>query len=260
MMPLLVLALAAVAVTGTGSAAQQPADRACPCGDGRWCKPLTTPKSSKEVYAFDPGTTLEVWHALDWSSITTIAFAGSAPRHLVCDAHRRGVRAVVLTGLMPEAANASTVARWISTQTAIVAANGTDGVNIDIEGYGTVETPVPRAKLTEMVGNLSAALRAQNPHAQISMDAVGYPANGYWWTGYDWPKLAEEVDFLVVMVYDLLNVDACSRGNCSLPPSYSRFAQSALPAHVETVKQYSSLGVLPSKLVLGVPWYGYSGE
>jgi spore germination protein YaaH len=133
-------------------------------------------------------------------------------------------------------------------------------VNIDIEGYGTVEDPAPRGELTQLVANLSNALRAQNPHAQISMDAVGYPANGFWWTGYDWPKLAQLVDFLVVMMYNLLNVDACSRGNCSLQPRYSIYAQSALPAHAETVKQYKTRGVPPSKLVLGVPWYGYSSE
>ena len=231
----------------------------CPCGDERWCRPLTIPKSktTQEILAFDPGTAPEVWQRLDWSSITTIAFAGPAPRDLVCDAHRRGVRVVVLTGLMPEA-NDTAVEHWISAQMAIVSANGTDGVNIDIEGYGTVENPTPRGKLTQLVVNLSNALRAQNPHAQISMDAVGYPANGYWWTGYDWPQLAQHVDFLVVMMYDLLNADACSRGNCSLQPSYSMYAQSALPAHAETVKQYETLGVPANKLVLGVPWYGYS--
>jgi hypothetical protein len=75
-------------------------------GDERWCRPLTIPKTKTkpEIFTFGPGTTPEVWQRLDWTSITTIAFAGPAPRDLVCDAHRRGVRVVVLTGLMPEAA------------------------------------------------------------------------------------------------------------------------------------------------------------
>ena len=182
-------------------------DEACPCGDPGLCRPLkAAPSGRPEVYAFDPGTSQEVWQHLDWSSITTIAFAGPAPIELVCDAHRRGVRAVVLTGLMPEA-NATAVSSWISKMLAIAKGNGTDGVNIDIEGYGTVDAPEPPAALTEMVANLSQALRADNPLAQISMDAVGYPSNGYWWTGYDWAALAPHVDFFVVMMYDLLNVE-----------------------------------------------------
>ena len=139
----------------------------------------------------------------------------------------------------------------MSAQTAIVAANGTDGVNI--EGYGTVEISEPQANLTHLVATLSAALRAQNPHAQVSMDAVGYPKNGFWWTGYDWPRLAAHVDFLVVMVYDLLNVDACSRGNCSLQGERDRGSRGSLEppgpllTHLHTVyMEYSEC--LPTRL------------
>eukprot|EP00658_Telonema_sp_P-2_P021654 TRINITY_DN1862_c0_g1_i2.p1 TRINITY_DN1862_c0_g1~~TRINITY_DN1862_c0_g1_i2.p1 ORF type:complete len:222 (-),score=36.06 TRINITY_DN1862_c0_g1_i2:366-1031(-) len=90
------------------------------------------------------------------------------------------------------------------------------------------------------------------------MDGIFYPANRWWWTGYNWKALADSLDFLVPMMYDGLNADACSRGDCRLPPGYSRYAQSALPAHQQTVEQFARLGVPPSKLVMAVPWYGYS--
>ena len=57
--------------------------------------------------------------------------------------------------------------------------------------------------------------------------------------------------------YDLLYVEPCSRGNCSLPPKFSPLANSALPAQVEGVRQFASLGIGPDQLVMAMPWYGY---
>ena len=244
----------------TGSSQDRAAARAaCPCGDASLCEPLRTPKAKSEVFAFlypVPSRASASWQLMDWAHITTVCFCGSAPRDLVCDAHRRGVRAVTMTSLSPTD-NETAWDVWAESLAELARANGTDGVNIDIEGYGSARDPSPPALLTSQVTRLVVKLRDENPRAHISMDSIALPLNGIWWTGYDWTVLAAKVDFLIPMMYDMLNVDACSRGNCSLPARYSAFANSPLPAYLETLQQYARLGVSPHKLVFGIPFYGY---
>ena len=261
----LLLLLVVLAGSGRSVEPRQPAPLVetqavdCPCGEASLCEPVRTAKPKREIYAFlypVPSLSSASWQRMDWKQITTVCFCGHAPRDLVCDAHRRGARAVTMTWLAPTDNKAAQDA-WAEQLLELARVNGTDGVNIDIEGYGSSLDPQPSVLLTAQISRLVAKLRTQNPLAQITMDSIGLPRNGIWWTGYDWRALSKTVDFLIPMMYDMLNADACSRGNCSLPARYARFANSPYPAYLETVEQYASIGVPPGKLVFALPFYGY---
>ncbi len=65
---------------------------------------------------------------------------------------------------------------------------------------------------------------------------------------YEVEKFADIVDFLIVMSYD---EQSQIYGPCVAS------ANSPLPKTELGIKQYLDLGISPSKLVLGQPWYGY---
>ena len=90
------------------------------------------------------------------------------------------------------------------------------------QGYGSVASPQPKAKLTKLVAALRKALDAAMPagrRAQLTLDTTMYPAQKYWWTGYDWPELAKSLDFFVIMAYVLLISSLLSSflSSCSCP-------------------------------------------
>jgi di-N-acetylchitobiase len=64
---------------------------------------------------------------------------------------------------------------------------------------------------------------------------------------YDYRGLADATDFVVVMGYDL---QSQIKGSCIAG------ANAGLPSVMKGVQEYLELGISPSKLVLGVPWYG----
>lgn len=65
---------------------------------------------------------------------------------------------------------------------------------------------------------------------------------------YDYIGLADVVDFLFIMGYD---EQSQVFGDCEAAPN------AGLMDTVGGVMAYVQLGIQPSKLVLGMPWYGY---
>ncbi|MCU9613545.1 glycosyl hydrolase family 18 protein [Caldibacillus lycopersici] len=114
-----------------------------------------------------------------------------------------------------------------------------DGVNIDIENV----TEVDRANYTDLVRLINEKLPADK---EVS---VAVAANPYGWTqgwhgSYDYKKLSEYSDYLMVMAYD----QSYYGGDPGPVASYN---------WVEKSIQYAiNQGVPPNKIVLGMPFYG----
>lgn len=215
------------------------------------------------------------WQRLDWDRITTLAVfkPWPPPPELVCHAHNKGARVVSAdaTQWMHTAlrSNASHRTVWVNNHVKQMMASGTDGVNVDLEAYrgglpGS-KTPVPNAAaplFTSLLAQLRYALRKKNPQAQLSMASqiwpTAYPT--YFYGGYNYTAIAKEVDFFVVMGYDMTqDVRLARRGTMASDPAgtWDEHANAPLPGLIDGVEQYRHLGVDPSQLVMALPWYGY---
>jgi di-N-acetylchitobiase len=115
---------------------------------------------------------------------------------------------------------------------------GLDGFNIDIE-----QNHDHRDDLTSLIKDLSTAVRAANPKAQLSFDLAISPKGQT--SGYVHADLAAVLDFIVPMAYD-----ECWGAKAAA-------ANSPISSLSSGVEQYLELGVGPEQLVLGLPWYGW---
>ena len=116
-----------------------------------------------------------------------------------------------------------------------------DGVNVDFEGQGSGD----RVGLDSLMAQVSGALRATDPHWQVTMDtyasAAGDPG-GF----YDIGGLAPSVDAFFVMAYDM---------NGTTPSPTAALTGSGF-TDLDALEQYTAV-VPASKVILGVPYYGY---
>ncbi len=227
------------------------------------------PLASHEVFGFAPYWTLDESSGFDVSRLTTLAYFsvdvnpdGSLDRSgagwngyesqdladLITRAHAAGDR-VVLTvdqfdqGALDQLTSSPTAPQTLSSELiSAVEAKNLDGVNLDFEGEGSAD----QAGLTNLVSKVSTALHLVNPHWQVTMDtyasSAGDPA-GF----YDIPALSPWVDGFFVMEYSL---------NLASAPSISSPLTSGMFSDVQTAEEYTE-AVPPSKVILGVPYYGY---
>ncbi len=227
------------------------------------------PLRPHEVFGFAPYWTLHQSTGFDVQGLTTVAYfsldvnadgtllqsgpgwdgyQSQALANLVTRAHAAGDRVVLtvtdfnqqsLDALTSSPSAAGTLAAAV---VAAVEAKNLDGVNLDFEGVGSAD----RAGLTALVGTVSAAVHAANPHYQVTMDTYASSAGDP--TGfYDIAALAPEVDGFFVMAYDL---------NLQGAPSAASPLTSAMFSDEEALAQYTAV-VPAAKVVLGLPFYGY---
>jgi len=211
---------------------------ACPCGDASLCRPLATPAAAREILAFTTGESWRSYLGLE-PKVTTVAVFGTVDPELVCKAHQQGARVVVGVE-MDKAKIPDPAARtqWVDSLVPRMAAEGIDGFNLDIEG-----NTGNREAVTALVKELAEKARAANPHAQLSFDLSIYPQGQT--GGYEHKELAQYLDFILPMSYDL-----CWGAGAAT-------ANSPLAALSKGIQQYSDLGVPASKIVMGLPWYGW---
>ena len=166
---------------------------------------------------------------------------------LITRAHEGGER-VVLTvndfdqGSLDALTSSPTAATTLSSALIpLLQAKSLDGVNFDFEGDGSAD----QSGLTNLIEAVSGALRAADPHWQITMDTYASSAGD---TGgfYDLPALAPFVDAFFVMDYEL---------NLAGSPSSASPLTSGAFSSLTTLKQYTSV-VPASKVILGLPFFG----
>ena len=220
------------------------AEAACPCGSAKLCEPIKgpSPVAELEVYGFGGGD----GSGLDFTRVTTVAWA-SDPK-LMCAAHKAGAR-VVMSAPGPEKAftsNASARAEWVEGAVKAMATNHMDGIVFDWESPCAPGAP-EQHWYAVLIGETRAALRKLNPGYQVSV-CVAWSPDGIDGRNYDITAFAAASDLLYVMDYDTRSqiIDACVAG-----------ANAPYFGMAHGLERYLDLGVSPSQLVLGVPWYGY---
>ena len=226
----------------------------CPCANATLCRRISPPPR-QEIFQFqvDPRN----WPFYDYSALTTVAlFGGTGADALagVCHGHAHGVRMVAgapLSNSPADLHNSSYIAAFIDSMLATV--NGSalgvelDGINFDVEGP---LSGADAAALTAAVAQTAAAMKsAFGAGFQVSVDVAWSPEciDG---RCYDYKGLADASDFLFVMAYDM-------RSQIKPPAPCVASANSPFPGVQEGLLAFERIGVPASKLILGVPFYGY---
>ncbi|XP_061423741.1 di-N-acetylchitobiase isoform X1 [Lethenteron reissneri] len=217
---------------------------ACPCPVQTLCLPPSlTP--AYEVYVFHVGG--KDWMLYDWTKVTTVAIFSGFDAELMCYAHSKGAR-VVLKGDVDvqSVVEPAARARWVQQQVVLAQSHFMDGINLDIEA-AVGNSSAARAALTALARETTAAFHSQIPGSQVTFDVAWSPdcIDG---RCYDYPAIAEAVDFLFVMSYDMQS---------QIWEDCIAMANAPYVKTVQGYEKYIYLGIAPAKLVMGIPWYGY---
>jgi len=182
----------------------------------------------------------------DWDQLTTVAW--SEDQDLMCLAHSKGARVVLnaYPGLRDALQNATSRMTWVRATVQKALDLHMDGVNFDWEDPALVDDKLV-ISYTKLVAETTLAMHTLIPGSQVSVDVPWSPfdVDG---RNYDWAGLAAAADILFVMSYDM---QSQIFGKCIA-------SANSPPDLVEKgLHQWINLGVPRSKLVLGLPWYGY---
>jgi PKD repeat protein len=124
----------------------------------------------------------------------------------------------------------------------MVQSRGAHGVCIDFEGM----TSSNQAGFATFMTNLCTQMHSSIPGSKVSIATYAGSTSAF-----DLPTLNQYVDYFVVMGYDYYYGGSSTAG--STDPLYS----SGLSL-TKTVTTYLSNGVTPSKLIMGLPYYGFT--
>ncbi len=180
-------------------------------------------------------------------SYTTLRGWDTTP--LIEYAHQRGVKVMLTVTNFGSERNrkilTDTTKQWtlINTVIAQLKARNGDGVNFDFE-------TVPAAMKANMVGFCRRAVRgikAELPLAEISLAT---PAVN-WSDGWDLGALAGICDYLIMMGYNYYWSGSTTAGPVAPLDGENYDVTRSIQ------EDYLDEGVPPSRLLLGVPWYGY---
>jgi hypothetical protein len=227
------------------------------------------PLQSHEIFGYAPYWTLPQSPGFDVQDLTTLAYFSIGVNgdgtlqesgagwngyesqdlaNLVTRSHAAGDRVVLtVTDFSQASLNAITssptaAATLSAALIAAVSAKNLDGVNFDFEGQGSAD----RNGLTTLITQVSNALHAANPHWQVTMATYASAAadpSGF----YDVAALAPALDGFFVMAYDM---------NSQTTPSATAPLVGGGYNDTEALQQFTAV-VPPSKIILGVPYYGY---
>jgi hypothetical protein len=229
----------------------------------------SAPLQSHEIFGYAPYWTLPESSGFDVADLTTLAYFSvdangdgsldeSGPgwngyesqdlADLVTRSHAAGDRVVLTVTCFSQSAldeitsDPTAAATLSSALITAVSAKNLDGVNFDFEGEGSAD----RDGLTSLITQVSAALHAANPHWQVTMATYASAASdsaGF----YDVAALAPALDGFFVMAYDM---------NDPVTPSATAPLVGGGYNDTETLQQFTAV-VPASKVILGVPYYGY---
>lgn len=221
---------------------------------------LTTPGFSatpqRGVFVFHSGDgSNETLSQYDWSVVNVICVFGEPDDidkygDVLGVAHSHGSLVVRGVGGVDDeqVQNETWRQEWVQDRLADALAHGYDGVNIDKEGG--LGSPESAAAYVSLVEETVAAFRGAMDRSHVSVDLPAYPGYEHWI--YDDLGLSQAVDALFIMGYDDFQWDdyTCARRHDCTP------ANAPYKTLANGVEGYLALGIEPSKLILGLPWYG----
>jgi len=224
----------------------------CPCSDPEWCKVITT-VPDHEVFIFTVRN--DTFKMYDWTKVTTMvvfnAFDPNKHFPMLCYAHSKGSRVVKQADFKKVSLlkNATAYRQWIKDEVDLVLKYYLDGINVDFESP-LLQEDAPL--LNQVMRELAAALKTKNKHYQLSFD--------YAWSPdciddrcYDFKTIGEIVDLAFIMSYDERYHDERS----GIKSPCIAWANSAANTTTHGVVKFLEMGIPASKMILGVPWYGY---
>ena len=134
---------------------------------------------------------------------------------------------------------------FINNMVSLLNSRGGNGVNIDFEGMGSSD----KTPFKNFMVNLKNALVAANPNYELSVALYAVD-----WSGsFDIPGLNPVVNNFIIMGYDYYYSGSTTAGPES--PLYN-FQTTYNYTCAKSITYYLNLGVTPSKLLLGLPYYG----
>jgi spore germination protein YaaH len=164
-------------------------------------------------------------------------------------AHQRGVKVVLTVTNFGSARNiellTDTVKQWNLINALIYqlqSRNG-DGVNFDFESVPSTQ----KANMVSFCRRVARGIKEALPEAEISLAT---PAVN-WSDGWDLKALSEICDYIIMMGYNYYWSGSSTAG----PVAPLQGETYNIARSIE--EDYLDAGVLPEKLLLGVPWYGY---
>ncbi len=229
----------------------------------------SAPLQSHEIFGYAPYWTLPQSGGFDVADLTTLAYFSVDANadgtlnetgagwngyesqdlvNLVTRSHAAGDRVVLTVTCFSQASldaitsNPNAPATLSAALIAAVSAKNLDGVNFDFEGEGSAD----RNGLTSLITQVSNALHAANPHWQVTMATYASAAgdsSGF----YNVAALAPALDGFFVMAYDM---------NDRSSPSPTAPLVGGGFNDTEALQQFTAV-VPASKVILGVPYYGY---
>jgi spore germination protein len=138
-------------------------------------------------------------------------------------------------------ANATTREAHATALAQLAIANGFDGIDVDYERVPTAS----RAAFTAFVGSLSTKLHAANKKLSVTVYAKASDKEN--WNGpgsQDWAAIGAAADSVKIMAYDY---------------HWSTSAPGAIAPldWLDQVAAYAEQTISGSKIMMGLPWYGY---
>ena len=213
----------------------------CPCRETKFCEPITR-TNDVEIFGFAGATSnASSW---DWEAITTVAWNAN---ELMCLAHEHGARAIAAAPSgMPLTSNETVRTEWVQRTVSAVKSSFLDGITFDYESPMAWNSS-EREYYVAIVRETTLAMHAALPGSQVSV-CVAWSPDDIDGRAYDVAALAGASDLLYVMSYDTRSqiFDRCI-ASANSPASRASYG----------LQRYIDLGISPSKLILGTPWYGY---
>jgi spore germination protein len=226
--------------------------------------PGTEKRITKKVLGWHPyWVSSTAYLAYDYTALTHIAYfsyevdtatGGFTSVHdwyttpIISYAHERGTKVLLTVTNFGTAKNTELLSDTVKQKyllnnliTLLKNRNG-DGVNFDLESVALSQ----RANLVSFIQRAVAMIKAQLPDAEISMATPAVDWSGSW----DLKTLSELCDYLIFMGYDYYWKGSTTAGPVA-PLQGENYNVT------RSVSNYLATGVAPSKLMLGVPWYGY---
>ncbi len=228
------------------------------------------PVRPHEVFAFAPYWTLDAAPGFAFPSLTTVAYFGVDVNpdgsvqqsgdgwtgyqsqqlvDLITAAHQAGDRVVLtaknfdMSQLRQMINDPAAPQRLAGSVAALIEQKRMDGANLDFEGQSG--SAADRSAYSAFATSVAKLLKQQNPRWQVTVDTYGGSA-GDSSNFMDVKALASSFDALFVMAYDMYASDHASP-NASLGED-----EAALASYTAQVP--------PSKVILGLPYYGYDWQ
>ena len=243
--------------------------------------PLKESKKGYEVFGFAPYWTINKLDNVDYSTLTTLAyfgmeidsngdivqddpgyatFQGKRATEVFKEAHAAGTRVVLtitqmhnesIEGLLesPEAQENA-----MDQAIAEVKKRGIDGINVDFEYIGNPGQEYKDA-FSNFIATLTQRMHQEIPGSRVTVSVYASSAKPGEHKLYDISRIGNDADGIFMMAYDF----AVAGADLATPtaPLYGKrqgkYAYDVSTAVEDFLKQMPA-----SKLILGVPYYGYN--